>query len=251
MRRHLFALALALGAVAPAAGMPAAPGLVRLEAPQAGETLRAGETAELAWEPRGPSSRLGALGQAEEWEAFLSFDGGATYSVRITPHLDLALRRVRWQVPAIPTDDARLLLRFGDERRETTVELPQRFAIAEAPWAAPLFGGGARLAALPGEPALPGRSGVVAWVEGSRQGGALRAVVAAPPPSLFSSVRTPSAGSEAATLATVDAPVQLTALPAASGTAAPRLPRRSLSAAGAAANLPVRDILLLTQRQNE
>ena len=50
---------------------------------------------------------------AEEWEAFLSFDGGATYPVRITPHLDLELRRVRWQVPAIPTsvsvsDDAAL-----------------------------------------------------------------------------------------------------------------------------------------------
>jgi hypothetical protein len=252
MRRHLLVLALALGTVAPAAGMRSAPPtFVRLEAPQAGETLRAGDTAELAWEPRGLFGRLDALGPAEEWEAFLSFDGGATYPVRITPHLDLALRRVRWQVPAIPTDNARLLLRIGDERHETSLELPQRFAIAEAPWAAPLFGGGARLAALPGEPALPGRPGVVAWVEGSRQGGALRAVVAAPPPSLEDALRTPAAGFQEAVLATEDAPVQLTALPAANGTAAPPLPRRSLSAAGAPANLPSLDILLLTQRQNE
>src|SRR5437764_9664912 len=121
MRRHLLALALGLGlivgAVAPAAGLN---GPVRLAAPRAGETLRAGDMAELAWEP---FSQTGLPGHAEEWEAFLSFDGGATYPVRLTPHLDLALRRVRWQVPAIPTDDARLLLRFGDERRETAVAL--------------------------------------------------------------------------------------------------------------------------------
>jgi hypothetical protein len=245
MRRHLLALAIALGVVAPAAGMPAAPGPVELTAPRAGETLRAGDTVELAWAPRE------SLGHAEEWEAFLSFDGGATYPVRITPHLDLALRRVRWQVPAIPTHDARLLLRFGDERQETRVELPQRFAIAAAPWAAPLFGGAARRAALPGEPALPGRPGVVAWVEGSRRGGALRAVVAAPPPFLEGALRTPAAGFETAILATEDAPVQRAAVPAASGTAAPPNPRLRLSPAGTPASLQPLDILLLTQRQNE
>lgn len=245
MRRHLLVLALFLGIVSPAAGLRSP---VRLEAPRAGETLRAGDTAELAWEP---FARLGALGQAEEWEAFLSFDGGATYPVRITPHLDLALRRVRWQVPAIPTNDARLLLRFGDERHETTVELPQRFAIAEALWAAPLFGGGARRAALPGEPALPGRPGVVAWVEGSRRGGDLHAVVAAPPPSLESALRTPAAGFETAVLATQGPSGPFTALAPASGTAPAPTPRRPRSAAGAPDNLLPLDILLLTQRQNE
>jgi hypothetical protein len=250
MRRLLLVLALALATVAPAAGMRSAPTLVQLEAPRVGDTLQAGDTAELAWEPREPFARLDALGQAEEWEAFLSFDGGATYPVRITPHLDVQLRRVRWQVPAIPTTDARLLLRFGNERNETSVELPLRFAIAEAPWAAPLFGGGARQAALPGEPALPGRPGVVAWVEGSRQGGDLHAVVATPPPSLEGTVRSPAGGSEAGVLATVDAPVQLAALPISAGNAVPLL-RRSLSPAGAKANLPPLDILLLTQRRNE
>lgn len=245
MRRHLLALALSLGAVAPAAGLDRP---VRLEAPRAGETLRAGDTAELAWEP---FSALGALGQAEEWEAFLSFDGGATYPVRITPHLDLALRRVRWQVPAIPTDDARLLLRFGDERHETTVALPQRFAIAEAPWTAPLFGTAARRAARPGEPALPGRPGVVAWVEGSRQGGDLHAVVAAPPPALENALRTPGAELETAVLATEGSSGPSTALTSSSGIASPPSPRHSLSPAGAASNLPPLDILLLTRRQNE
>ncbi len=247
MRRHLLLpallLALALGAVAPAAGLA---GRIALEAPRAGVTLRAGDTAELAWQPEEPF----APGQAEEWEAFLSVDGGATYPVRITPHLDLRLRRVRWQVPAIPTDDARLLLRFGDERRETTVELPQRFAIAESPWTAPLFGVAARSAALPGEPALPGKPGVVAWVEGSRQGGDLRAVVAAPPLQLEDAFRTPAAGRQTAVLATEGAPLQLAAVPAASGAALP-FPRRPRFAAGLAATLPPLDILLLTQRQNE
>jgi hypothetical protein len=248
MRRHLLVLAITLGVVAPAAGMPAAPGPVQLAAPRAGETLRAGDMAELAWEPRGVAA---GLHHVEEWEAFLSFDGGATYPVRITPHLDLALRRVRWQVPAIPTHDARILLRFGDERQETIVELPQRFAIAPSPWPAPLFGGGARRAASPGEPALPGRPGVVAWVEGSRQGGALRAVVAAPPPALEDALRMPAAGFETAILATEGAPVQITALPVASGAAPPPSPRRRFSSAGTPASLQPLDILLLTQRQNE
>jgi hypothetical protein len=254
MRRHFLlvpalALALALGVVAPAAGMRSAPPTaIRLEAPRAEETLRAGDTVELAWAPREP---FAGPDHAEEWEAFLSFDGGATYPVRITPHLDLALRRVRWQVPTIPTDDARLLLRFGDERHETSVELPQRFAIAEASWAAPLFGGGARLAALPGEPALPGRPGVVAWVEGSRQGGALHAVVAAPPPSLEDTVHTPAAAhSEAAVLGSETSPSG-PAPASANKDATPPLQRRSPRAAGEQSSLPSPDILLLTQRQNE
>src|SRR5262249_7672187 len=137
MRRSLAVLALAVLAAAPAAAMRQEPLLVRLLAPEAGEVLTGGATAELAWAPQGP---VEGLDPVEEWAAVLSFDGGATYPVRITPHLDRDLRRFRWQVPAIPTRDARLLLRFGDERRETYVELPQRFTITEAPWAPPLFG---------------------------------------------------------------------------------------------------------------
>src|SRR5437763_1548839 len=34
----------------------------------------------------------------------------------------------------------------------------------------------------PGEPARPGEEGVSRWIEGSRQGGGLREVAAAPPP---------------------------------------------------------------------
>src|SRR3954471_17871563 len=71
---------------------------VQLVAPQTGATLTAGSTAELEWAPVGELD-----GDIKEWEAFLSVDGGKTYPVRITPHLDQDLRRFTWQVPSIPT----------------------------------------------------------------------------------------------------------------------------------------------------
>ncbi|HKH49127.1 MAG TPA: hypothetical protein VKM72_31050 [Thermoanaerobaculia bacterium] len=148
---------------------------VRLVSPRAGATLVVGTTAELEW---APLALFPDLSEVEEWEAFLSLDGGATYPVRITPHLDQDLRRVRWQVPDLPTADASILLRFGDEQRETAVELPSRFSIAASPVLPDALLPLARQVAAPGEPALPGRAGVVAWVEGSRRGGSLRQVVA-------------------------------------------------------------------------
>ena len=247
MRRPLVALALAICAAAPAAAVRQDSALVRLEAPRAGEVLTGGATAELAWAPQGPFERLAHI---EEWEAFLSFDGGATYPVRITPHLDLDLRRVRWQVPSIPTRNARLLLRFGDERRETCVELPQRFTIVEASWAPPLFEG-ATPAASRGEPALPGQPGVVAWVEGSRRGGSWQPRVATGAPDLRESFRTPVSHSEAAVLESEDRPDGPPAPATTGGGAAFPLPGQSLAAAGRHSFLPSIDILLLTQRQNE
>src|ERR1051326_1470417 len=43
---------------------------------------------------------------AEEWEAFLSLDGGAYYAFRITPHLDVARRTFTWVVPNVDTTRA-------------------------------------------------------------------------------------------------------------------------------------------------
>lgn len=220
---------------------------VRLVAPRAGETLAAGATAELEWAPLASFSRLSRI---DEWEAFLSLDGGATYPVRITPHLDQDLRRVRFQVPSVPVQDARILLRFGDERRETAVELPQRFAIA----ASPVMERGFlldRVAPARGEPALPGHSGVVAWVEGTRRGGSLRRVVADEMPGLRERLNPPSTPPEAAVLASGPAPRQ----PPASAPGRRTVP----SPAGGTssrfrpdAGPPLSfDILLLTQRQNE
>jgi hypothetical protein len=168
-RRLPFRLALAAAAAAlavPAAGATQQPlGLAveaELVAAHPGERLAAGGHALLAWSSAGP------LRGVEEWEAFLSYDGGRSWPVRLTPHLGTSRGRVAVELPPIPTHDARLLLRFGDERDEREVELPRRFEIAPAPLdplsPAPL------LACDSGEPARPGLAGVVWWIDGDRDG---------------------------------------------------------------------------------
>jgi hypothetical protein len=224
----------------------AQPAPVRLAAPQQGATLEAGSLAALAWDPLGP---FDALAHVEEWEAFLSLDGGAHYPIRITPHLDSDLRRVLWQVPHIPTRDARLLLRFGNEHHETAVELPQRFAITGT--VSPFEPGTVSLAATPGEPARPGDAGVVAWVEGSRRGGALRQKVAAGAVGLATGRSV--APDEAWQLAlesedSVPGPLHPLAGPKVRFTPPRPAAPRSFAVAAWPAQIP---ILLLTQRQNE
>ena len=191
--RPLLATALlAIGLTVSAASASELP--VRLLAPGDGTVLAAGSTATVEW---APEADLARQERWEEWEAFLSLDGGATYPVRITPHLDRDLRRVRFKVPSLPTRNARLLLRLGDERRETVFELPERFIITAAPGANVLDL--SRTVWRRGEPARPGEPGVLAWVEGSRRGGPTREVVAAEPAravpglSLPASTRTPAA----------------------------------------------------------
>lgn len=222
---------------------------VRLVAPRAGAALAAGSTAEIEWEPLASFQKLS---KAEEWEAFLSLDGGATYPVRITPHLDQDLRRIRFQVPPIPTADARLLLRFGDERRETAVELPQRFSIVASPGRDSMerFLALAGVEPSNGEPALPGQAGVVAWVEGSRRGGGLRLRIAAGRPGLDPRLETAGRFSEPAVLAAGQSPLPVPE-PARDGAALPPAPSRRALADPGAAPLLASDILLLTQRRNE
>lgn len=154
--------------------------LARLLSPVAGQELTAGAEAVVEWEG------LALPPNAHEWEAFLSVDGGKTWPLRITPHLDLSIRRFTFRVPDLPTEDARLMLRFGDEKREVGMEAPQRFVIRP----------GSRAGALPprrafsrGERPREGDRGVAFWVEGSRQGGRLREVAALDPPDSFSAVR--------------------------------------------------------------
>ena len=236
-----FVLALAPAAFAREAGAP-----VRLVAPRAGAALAAGSTAELEW---APLEAFAGLPEVEEWEAFLSLDGGATYPVRITPHLDQDLRRIHWLVPSFPTADARILLRFGDERREIAVELPQRFSIVPSVEKTFLL---ARSALAPGEPAFPGRAGVVAWVEGSRRGGSLRQVVAAEGPGLRARLQPPASHPAAAVLEAEQEPLQSPNSLPGNGTAAalPGSRRAALSPSGSGPFLSS-DILLLIQRQNE
>jgi hypothetical protein len=236
-------LALASAGFARETGVP-----IRLVAPQAGATLAAGSTAELEW---APDAGFGGVRNVEEWEAFLSLDGGATYPLRITPHLDSDLRRVHFQVPSIPTPDARILLRFGDERQETAFELPGRFAIAGSPALESAFTV-SRRAASAGEPALPGRAGVVAWVEGSRRGGGLRQVVAEAPPGFQERLAPPELRGEAAVLVSGPMPPQSPGpLPGDRADTAPLKGRPTALTRSGTSPPRASDILLLIQRQNE
>lgn len=224
---------------------------VRLVAPRAGVTLVAGTTAELEWAPLAP---LAGLSEVEEWEAFLSLDAGRTYPLRITPHLDQDLRRFHWQVPFLPTGDAAILLRFGNERRETAVELPVRFAIATPPTVPPGWQSTLRLArrtATRGESPLPGQPGVVAWPEGSRRGGSLRQVIATGPlHDLRERFEAHLAHREAFEAASDPLPAKSLA-PARSEGAALPAGDRSLLAGSLSGPALSSDILLLIQRQNE
>src|SRR5688572_13664597 len=109
--RFLLLLPLITAGIAGAAHAAIA-GSPRLVAPVPGRELAAGSLAVVEWEGQPP------IEAAEEWEAFLSLDGGRTHPLRITPHLDLSIRRFTFRVPAFPTREARFLLRFGDERHE-------------------------------------------------------------------------------------------------------------------------------------
>jgi hypothetical protein len=234
---------------------------VRLVSPASNTVLVGGTEAWLAWEPLGPAAPSGSVGRPgafEEWEAFLSLDGGRHYTLRITPHLGRDLQRFAWSVPSISSADARLLLRFGDERRERAWQVDRRFRIVTGA-AGELMPGGlglttgellpAALALAPGEAPLPGEAGVVSWVEGTRRGGARRQVAYGPPG--LSGLDLPEfcfAASLAATettLAPFGAPRRHTAdiepAPAAQPPAAARW---------GAPNQPI-ELLLMTRRRNE
>jgi hypothetical protein len=141
---------------------------VELIRPKPGEVLVAGREATVAWRPL---RELEARG-IDEWEAFLSYDGGRHWPVRITPHLDIELSTFDFVVPNIPSSDVRLMLRFGDERRETGYILPVtlRSVVFQGSWTLPPTPAGAA-----GEAARPGVPGVVLWVEGDRAGRQLSA----------------------------------------------------------------------------
>ncbi len=105
---------------------------LRLISPGDRTTLRGGQFATLSWTPEHLTKN------SEEWEAFLSVDSGRYYSVRLTPHLKIAIHSFEVLVPNVDSDDVRLLFRTGNERTESIIELPQRLRIrAEAQFVVP------------------------------------------------------------------------------------------------------------------
>jgi len=144
---------------------PAAEAPVDLLRPAPDEVLVSGRTSTIEWRARRDLTAEGIL----EWEAFLSFDGGRTWPVRATPHLDVAESRFSFTIPMVPSDEVRIMLRFGDERRELGYVLPtvHRSVAARDTLILPF-------AAEPsfdlGETARPGVPAVVLWVDGARDG---------------------------------------------------------------------------------
>src|SRR5690606_37397472 len=102
---------LAAPAAAKRVHLPAPDGAVRWLAPASGATLPAGGKVRVAWEPGPAFDRLGVV---DEWEIFLSLDGGRTWNIRLTPHLALERRDLAIELPDLPVPSARLLLRVGD-----------------------------------------------------------------------------------------------------------------------------------------
>jgi hypothetical protein len=135
---------------------------LRVVAPANGATLRGGSFAELRW----TSAQLPV--PAEEWEAFLSVDGGKYYAFRVTPHLDINLRSFTFVVPNIDTRSARILIRTGDEVHELHFESRDSFSIvrdAKAEESLPRV-----LQPRHGEAAREGDPAVLAWADGARDG---------------------------------------------------------------------------------
>ena len=175
MLRPRLLLAIAVFAFAPFARA----GSLSLLAPADGATLRGGSPAELRWS----AAELPAF--VEEWEAFLSIDGGRYYGFRVTPHLDIDRQHFTFTVPNVDTRDARLLIRIGDEEHETGFELPGSFSIVRDPNAEPVAAP-EPLEFERGEAAREGDPAVLSWTDGARDGSGIRqqSSTTEPPPSL-------------------------------------------------------------------
>jgi hypothetical protein len=153
-RLTFLALLFALGALRATA--------LELVQPAPGAVLRGGSFVTLEW------SADDLPAGADEWEAFLSVDGGRYYAYRITPHLDLDLHRFVFIVPNVDAANATILIRAGDEERESGFEIPGSFSIVRDPNAARIA---KRLSAMGrGEAAREGDPGVLQWTDGSRDG---------------------------------------------------------------------------------
>ncbi len=159
MRRIVFTIAAAGIAFA----LEAAPRL-ELIAPRAGTVLDGDSETTLVWTAASLPSHV------EEWEAFLSLDGGKYYGTRITPHLDAGRRSFAWRVPNVASSKARILIRIGDERDERVLEFAQTFTIVPRVTRTDFSRPESIVTDAEGESALPAAPPIVEWVSGDREG---------------------------------------------------------------------------------
>jgi hypothetical protein len=118
--------------------------------------LRGGHFATITLDPKFVDAHT------EEWEAFLSVNGGHYYSIRLTPHVDAAIRTLDALIPNVDTSNARVLFRTGNEHMETLHLVSTVFHIHADPSAPiPL----SREGLTSPEGARPGEPAVVMWTD--------------------------------------------------------------------------------------
>jgi len=83
----------------------------RLITPTAGQVLFPGQMVRVEWQSNLPKTNANGC----EMEVWLSLDGGQTFSMRLTPHMDPRATYFYWTVPNTPTNAAVLDIRFGCE----------------------------------------------------------------------------------------------------------------------------------------
>src|SRR5262245_28331190 len=99
-----------------------------LDAVPAGAVVEPGSVLTVSWDSP-PWRRDGR----DEMELVLSLDGGATYAVRLTERIPSGMLSWTWRVPALPTRNARLALRAGEDEVAASEEIlaaSAAFAIA-------------------------------------------------------------------------------------------------------------------------
>jgi hypothetical protein len=126
----LAAALLASAASSPAAVEQAARPGIALES----SSVESGSTVGVSW-------RLDGEGRGfDEMELLLSLDGGRTFPLRVTRRIDPRVRGVLWTVPSLPTANARLALRVGEDgppEEERVVSVSADFTIVSPPGTPP------------------------------------------------------------------------------------------------------------------
>ena len=146
---------------------------VLLLEPASGTHVVAGSTIFIEWDAASTPANV------DEWEAFISIDGGRTYLSRVTPHLDATIHRFRWTVPDLPGADVTLLLRFGDEQDERRFVFPSRMRISgmEDTRLASSDRWGRRSSTTLAHPFDVDEEGATSWIDGPADGSFLLSFV--------------------------------------------------------------------------
>jgi len=133
LRRSGFRVGVSLAAWATMATLVTAATPNGFRAPGRGDRAAPGDVLEVSWEldlPPGDGK--------DEMELVLSLDGGATFPVRVTNRLEPGAVGLRWRIPALPTRNARLALRAGEDgEAEVILAVSDPFVIEAAGFRAP------------------------------------------------------------------------------------------------------------------